>query len=92
MPFKSKTFVDEPVTRSRRAGLWEERESEDAWPQKKAKGLEQDEASETNDSNAHKAASSQDARPASDLRDYGHLASVQLWELRTPAPSYHSHT
>jgi O-antigen ligase len=66
MPFKSKTFVDEPVTRSRRAGLWEETESEAVWPQKKTKGLEQDEASDTNDSNALKAASSlQDARSAS---------------------------
>jgi O-antigen ligase len=71
MPFKSKTFVDEPepVTRTRRARLWDESESEAAWPQKKTKGLEQDEAAranETSDSTALDAASSlQAARPSS---------------------------
>lgn len=44
MPFKSKTFVDEPVTRSRRARRWEETpESEAAWPQKKTEKPEKDE-------------------------------------------------
>jgi O-antigen ligase len=45
MPFKSKTFVDEPepVTRTRRARLWDESESEAAWPQEKTKELQQDE-------------------------------------------------
>jgi O-antigen ligase len=47
MPFKSKTFVEEPVTRSRRAPLWEETESEAVWPQKKTERLEQDEVAQT---------------------------------------------
>jgi O-antigen ligase len=70
MSFKSKTFVDEPVTRSRRARLWEETESEAAWAQKKTKGLEQDEAAranETGDSIALDAAASslQESRSSS---------------------------
>jgi putative inorganic carbon (HCO3(-)) transporter len=46
MPFKSKTFVDEPepVTRTRRAGLWDESESETGWPHSVASRIEQDEA------------------------------------------------
>jgi putative inorganic carbon (HCO3(-)) transporter len=69
MPFKSKTFVDEPVTRSRRARLWHESESEAAWPQKKTKSPEQDEAvrgDESGDPTVLKAASSlKDARSSS---------------------------
>ena len=35
MPFESENFVEEPVTRSRRAPLWTEDEGATAWPQKK---------------------------------------------------------
>ncbi|HUQ31820.1 MAG TPA: O-antigen ligase family protein [Pyrinomonadaceae bacterium] len=46
MPFKSKTFMDEPepVTRSRRTPSWDEPESEALWPQGKTLKPEQTEA------------------------------------------------
>jgi hypothetical protein len=43
MPYKSKTFDSEPVTRPRRARLWEEDENSSAWPQQKAGKQAQDE-------------------------------------------------
>jgi putative inorganic carbon (HCO3(-)) transporter len=75
MPFKSKTFVDEPepVTRAGRARLWDESESETGWPQEKTKEPEQDEfapAGETRDSTTLDAASAS-------LREAG--APVKRW-------------
>jgi putative inorganic carbon (HCO3(-)) transporter len=82
MPFKSKTFVDEPepVTRSRRARQWDENESEAGWPQEKTARPGQDEIAQADETSADE--TSVDETSAAALLDSSSPPSLR--ETRAP--------